>query len=61
MPFDGLRRIGQIHVSVSDLERSVAFYRDRLGIPLLFEVRDANAARLVSHTRPQPRALTQSA
>ncbi len=38
MPFEGLRRIGQIHVSVSDLDRSVAFYRDTLGIPFLFQV-----------------------
>jgi predicted enzyme related to lactoylglutathione lyase len=30
--------LGQIHVSVTDLERSVAFYRDVLGIPLLFVV-----------------------
>jgi catechol 2,3-dioxygenase-like lactoylglutathione lyase family enzyme len=30
--------VGQIHISVTDLSRSVAFYRDVLGIPLLFEV-----------------------
>ncbi|HEX6684673.1 MAG TPA: VOC family protein [Candidatus Limnocylindrales bacterium] len=30
--------VGQIHISVTDLDRSVAFYRDVLGIPLLFEV-----------------------
>ena len=30
--------LGQIHVSVTDLDRSVAFYRDVLGIPLLFVV-----------------------
>lgn len=30
--------LGQLHVSVTNLERSVAFYRDTLGIPLLFEV-----------------------
>ncbi len=34
----GLGPIGQIHVSVSDVERSVAFYRDVLGIPHLFTV-----------------------
>jgi catechol 2,3-dioxygenase-like lactoylglutathione lyase family enzyme len=38
MAFEGLGTIGQIHVSCTDLERSVAFYRDALGIPLLFEV-----------------------
>jgi catechol 2,3-dioxygenase-like lactoylglutathione lyase family enzyme len=30
--------IGQLHVTVSDIRRSVAFYRDVLGLPLLFEV-----------------------
>jgi catechol 2,3-dioxygenase-like lactoylglutathione lyase family enzyme len=30
--------LGQIHVSVTDLDRSVAFYRDILGVPLLFVV-----------------------
>jgi len=30
--------VGQIHISVSDIDRSVAFYRDVLGIPLLFQV-----------------------
>jgi len=30
--------IGQLHVTVTDMARSVAFYRDVLGLPLLFEV-----------------------
>jgi catechol 2,3-dioxygenase-like lactoylglutathione lyase family enzyme len=30
--------VGQIHISVSDVDRSVAFYRDVLGMPLLFQV-----------------------
>ena len=30
--------LGQIHISVTDVERSVAFYRDVLGIPHLFTV-----------------------
>ena len=30
--------VGQIHISVSDIDISVAFYRDVLGIPLLFQV-----------------------
>ena len=38
MGFDGLARIGQIHVSVSDVDRAVAFYRDVLGVPFLFRV-----------------------
>lgn len=32
-----LTRIGQIAVVVHDLPRAVAFYRDTLGMPLLFE------------------------
>ena len=38
MAFDGLARIGQIHLSVSDVDRAVEFYRDVLGIPFLFRV-----------------------
>jgi predicted enzyme related to lactoylglutathione lyase len=38
MAFDGLGTIGQIHVSVTDVDRAVAFYRDVLGIPFLFQV-----------------------
>jgi catechol 2,3-dioxygenase-like lactoylglutathione lyase family enzyme len=38
MAFDGVRTIGQIHVSVSDIDRSVAFYRDVLGARFLFQV-----------------------
>jgi predicted enzyme related to lactoylglutathione lyase len=30
--------VGQIHISVTDVERSVDFYRDVLGIPHLFTV-----------------------
>lgn len=30
--------VAQIHISVTDLDRAVAFYRDVLGIPLLFRV-----------------------
>ena len=36
MAFDGLRTIGQIHVSVTDVDRAVAFYRDVLGMTFLF-------------------------
>lgn len=38
MPLKGLGTIGQIHVSVTDVERSIAFYRDVLGLPFLFQV-----------------------
>jgi catechol 2,3-dioxygenase-like lactoylglutathione lyase family enzyme len=38
MAFEGVNTIGQIHVSVGDIARSVAFYRDVLGARLLFEV-----------------------
>jgi predicted enzyme related to lactoylglutathione lyase len=40
MAFDGLGAIGQIHVSVDDVDRAVGFYRDVLGIPFLFRVPD---------------------
>jgi predicted enzyme related to lactoylglutathione lyase len=33
----GLARIGQIGVTVHDLDRAVAFYRDRLGMRFLFQ------------------------
>jgi catechol 2,3-dioxygenase-like lactoylglutathione lyase family enzyme len=38
MGFDGVRTIGQIHISVTDIDRSVAFYRDVLGARFLFDV-----------------------
>src|SRR5437879_9033992 len=34
----GLARIGQIAVTVGNLERAVTFYRDTLGMRLLFQV-----------------------
>ncbi len=33
----GLNRIGQIGIPVRDLERSLAFYRDTLGMQFLFQ------------------------
>jgi methylmalonyl-CoA/ethylmalonyl-CoA epimerase len=33
-----LRQIGQIAINVHDVKRAVVFYRDVLGLPLLFEV-----------------------
>ena len=38
MPTSLLGPIGQIAITVRDLERAVAFYRDKLGLPLLFQV-----------------------
>lgn len=36
--------IGQIHVGVQDIARAVGFYRDVLGMPLLFEVPEQGMA-----------------
>jgi len=33
-----LSAIGQVSVTVQDLDRAVAFYRDQLGMPFLFQV-----------------------
>jgi len=33
-----LGALGQVHISVTDVDRSVAFYRDTLGLPHLFTV-----------------------
>ena len=41
-PF-GLRRLGQIAVTVRDLDRAVTFYRDVLGLPFLFRAPPAMA------------------
>jgi len=38
MAFEGLGTIDQIHVSVSDVDRAVTFYRDVLGMTFLFQV-----------------------
>src|SRR2546426_581348 len=34
----GLSRIGQIAITVTDIDRAVLFYRDTLGLRLLFQV-----------------------
>lgn len=39
-----LDSIGQIHISVQDLPRTVEFYRDVLGMTLLFEVPEQSMA-----------------
>ena len=40
--------VAQIHISVTDIDRSVAFYRDVLGIPLLFQVPEQSMAFFAS-------------
>jgi len=40
--------VGQIHISVTDVDRSVAFYRDVLGVTLLFQVPGAPMAFFAS-------------
>jgi len=32
----GISRLGQVHIPAEDTERATAFYRDTLGLPLLF-------------------------
>lgn len=41
---DAITGVGQIHISVTDIDRAVAFYRDALGLTLLFEVPAQNMA-----------------
>ncbi|NIP17981.1 MAG: glyoxalase/bleomycin resistance/dioxygenase family protein [Xanthomonadales bacterium] len=36
--------VGQVHIGVKDIGRAVAFYRDVLGLPLLFEVPEQGMA-----------------
>jgi catechol 2,3-dioxygenase-like lactoylglutathione lyase family enzyme len=43
-----IRGVGQVLVSVSDLDRSVAFYRDTLGLDHLFTVADQGIAFLLA-------------
>ena len=38
MPVSAVHGLGQVAVYVKDLPTAVAFYRDQLGLPLLFEV-----------------------
>lgn len=32
----GISRLGQVSINIHDLERATAFYRDKLGLPMLF-------------------------
>ena len=65
-PFSGLSTIGQIAIVVTDLQRAVAFYRDRLGLSLLFQAPpnlaffDAGGVRLML-SPPEPPASAPSA
>ena len=45
----GLARIGQIAITVRDLPRAVAFYRDVLGMTLLFEAPPGPYGWLADH------------
>src|SRR5687768_16261964 len=40
--------LAQLHITVSDIDKSVAFYRDMLGIPFLFQVPGQPMAFLMS-------------
>jgi catechol 2,3-dioxygenase-like lactoylglutathione lyase family enzyme len=51
-----LGSIGQIHVTVADVPGAVAFFRNVLGLPLLFEVPEQSMA--FSPARPAPTCLT---
>lgn len=40
----GVRGLFETHLTVADLERSVTFYRDVVGLPVAYEVRKRGAA-----------------
>jgi methylmalonyl-CoA/ethylmalonyl-CoA epimerase len=55
----GITNIGQISIIVEDVERATAFYRDVLGLPLLFTVPsmaffDCGGVRLMLGTASSP-------
>jgi methylmalonyl-CoA/ethylmalonyl-CoA epimerase len=56
----GLRQIGQIAIAVKDLPAAVAFYRDVLGLPFLFDAPphlaffDCGSVRLMLTTPEKP-------
>lgn len=55
----GITNIGQISIIVKDVERATAFYRDVLGLPLLFTVPgmtffDCGGVRLMLDTASSP-------
>ena len=57
--FSGLSAIGQIAITVSDVDRAVAYYRDTLGMKLLFQFPglgffDCDGVRLMLTTPEKP-------
>src|ERR1700681_3817141 len=55
----GIMNLGQISINVQDLQRATAFYRDVLGLPLLFTVPnlaffDCGGVRLMLGTASSP-------
>jgi methylmalonyl-CoA/ethylmalonyl-CoA epimerase len=55
----GISRIGQIAINVHDLDRATGFYRDKLGLPLLFTAGklaffDCGGVRLMLETPEKP-------
>jgi len=62
----GISRVGQIAVPVRDLERAVAFYRDVLGLRLLFQAPpglaffDCGGVRLMLSLPEGPESARQS-
>jgi methylmalonyl-CoA/ethylmalonyl-CoA epimerase len=57
--FPGLSSIGQIAITVADVDRAVAFYRDVLGMKLLFQFPgmgffDCDGVRLMLSTAEKP-------
>lgn len=66
IPDTGITQIGQIAIPIQDLDRAVAFYRDTLGLPFLFQAPPGLAffhcgeVRLML-SRPEGGESTQSA
>lgn len=52
--------LAQVHVSVTDIDRSVAFYRDTLGIPFLFQLPGQSMALLSTGDMPLYLAVPES-
>ena len=63
-----MNQIGQISISVTDIDRAVNFYRDILGIPFLFQVSggqpmaffDCNGIRLYINQPENPQHTSTS-